>query len=103
MKRLRLSRYAKKRLTIAGTLLGVGLMLHSCGEEEPVPEADPAAVQRFLAQLEASETVAGVDAEEKEKDGSEKRIINLVEDAAERAPSEATINRIETVVAGRLG
>lgn len=104
MKRLRFSRYAKKRLKIAGALIGAGLMLHSCGDTRAEPRADPEEVRSFLTQMEASHRASSIDGEEGEaRDGSGKRLRNFVEGAATRAPSDATVNRIETVVAGRLG
>lgn len=101
MKRLRFSRYAKTRLKLAGALVGAGLMLHSCGEAEAEPKADPREVQLFLSQMENGERASV--AEEEAQDGDGKRLRNIVQDAATRAPSDAMVNRIETVVAGRLG
>lgn len=101
MKRLRLSRYAKTRLKLAGILLGGALALHSCGDTEPVPTADPAEVERFLATMEASQPAFAA-GDQDERDGDGKQLRNFVEGAAVRAPSVATVDRIETVVARRL-
>lgn len=82
-------------------MIAGAVLLHSCGDAEPEPQADPAEVQRFLAQIEAEHQSAEGEADRKK--GYEKRLRNLVEGAAIRSPSEASINKIETVVAGSLG
>lgn len=93
-------RKAIRKLPLAAAAAGATLILHGCGEAEADPKADPAEVQRYLAQIEADERlIAG---EAKRKEGHEKRLRQMVEGAATRAPSDASINRIETVVAGNL-
>jgi hypothetical protein len=90
-------RKTRRRLPLAVAAAGAALMLHSCGKAEAEQKADPVAVQRYLDQIEADEQmILG----EKKKAGPEKRIKSLVEGAATRAPSEATLNKLETVVSG---
>lgn len=85
-------------------LLGAGVMLHSCGEAEAEPQADPTEVQRFLSNLESAHLDSPVaEDDDQTRDGGERSIRNFVEGAATRAPSNSTINRLETVVVGRLG
>lgn len=78
---------------------GAALMLHSCGKAEAEQKADPVVVQHYLEQLQADEQMISG---EKPKAGHKKRIKSLVEGAATRAPSDATLNKLETVVAGNL-
>lgn len=99
MKKRRLSK-AIRRLPLAGAIAGLGFLLHSCTEAEAEPQPDPKAVQRFLAQMEADEQL--ISGEARKKKGYEKRIRSLVESAAVRAPSDASLNRLETAVAGAL-
>lgn len=82
---------------VAGT---TALTLHACGTAEAEPRADPAKVQAYLEQVEAEERLIAGEAERKE--AHERTIRNMVEGAAVRAPSEAAINRLETVVIGTL-
>ena len=84
-------------LLVAGT---TGLALHACGRAEAEPQADPAQVQAYLAQIEAEERL--ITGEAKRKQAHERTIRNFVEGAATRAPSDAAINRLETVVAANL-
>lgn len=74
--------------------------MQSCGDSRPEPRPDPAEVQRFLTQLDARYQT--LDGEAERKAGHEKRIRNLIEGAATRAPSEAAINKIETAVVSGL-
>ncbi len=74
------------------------------GGEEPA-QADPVEVQRFLTQLEAEQLAMTMPARDKasgeRSGGTTKRIKNIVESAAKRAPSTGMLNKIETAVVGR--
>jgi uncharacterized protein (DUF849 family) len=86
-----------RKLPLAMAAAGAAFALHSCGKAEAEPKADPAVVQQYLEQIEADERmIAG---EAKRKEGHEKRIKQLVEGAATRTPSDASLNKIETVLA----
>lgn len=100
MRRKVFLRKAIKRVWLAGTAVGAAFALHACTDVEAQPRPDPAEVQRFLDQLEATGGFASGEAQR--KDGSARSIRRLVEGAAVRAPSTPTINRLETVVASRL-
>lgn len=89
------------RLPVILAAAGSAVMLHACGRAEAEPKPDPAEVQLFLAELEQREAAAG--AEAGRKAGEAKRIRNIVEGAAKRAPSESMVNRLETMVSKRLG
>ncbi|MBA3676727.1 MAG: hypothetical protein H0W74_04910 [Sphingosinicella sp.] len=91
-------RKAIRKLPLVVAMSGAALALYSCGEAEAEPKADPAQVQLYLEQIDADERL--ISGEAKRKEGHEKRIRQLVEGAATRAPSDASINKIETVVAG---
>jgi hypothetical protein len=98
-KKLRLSRVLRRLPLViaAGT---TALALHACGRAEAEPQADPVQVQAYLDQIEAEERL--ISGEARAKKPAEKTIINMVQGAAVRAPSEASINGIESAVAGRL-
>lgn len=72
------------------------------GEEPAQAAPDPAAVQRYLADLEASQPI-GDDADEQKKSGRGESIRKVVEGAAVRAPSGSVINGIEAALAEKLG
>ena len=85
---------------MAGSLLTGALLIQSCGDSPPEPRPDPAEVQKFLTELD--ERYQQLDGEAERKAGHEKRLRNLVEGAATRSPSEASINKIETAVVSGL-
>jgi len=85
-------------LMLAVGATGVGLS--ACGRAEAEPQADPVKVQAYLDRVEAEQRLAAGEA--RPKKAAEKTIINMVQGAAVRAPSEAAINRLETAVVGRL-
>ncbi len=90
-----------RRLPLVAAAATTVFALHACGRAEAEPQADPVAVQAYLDQVEAEQRlVAG---EARATNPADKTIRNLVESATVRAPSEASINRLETAVAGRLG
>jgi len=98
---MRIKRHIRKairKLPLAGAVAGLALMLHSCGEAEAEPQPDPAEVQRFLAEIEADEQL--ISGEAKRKPGHEKRILNIVQGATVRTPSDASINRLGSTLAG---
>lgn len=99
MKKRRLSRTMRK-LPLPILAGATALALHACGRAEAEPKADPAQVKAYLEQVEAEERL--ITGEAKPKQASERTIRNLVEGAAVRAPSEAAINRLETVVVAKL-
>jgi hypothetical protein len=99
MKKLCFSR-ALRRLPLMIAAGGAALTLHACTRAEAEPQADPAQVQAYLAQMEAEERL--ITGEAKPKQTQQRAIHNLVEGAAVRAPSEAAINRLEKVVATKL-
>ena len=83
---------------LIGAAAGVGALASANGRTEPEPQPDPAEVRLFLDRLEAQHVQ-----EAERKKGHEKRLLNLVEDAATRTLSDSTINRVEKSVAARLG
>lgn len=100
----------RKKLRISRTLRGLPLVaaaataafaLHAGGRAEAEPQADPVAVQAYLDQIDAEQRL--ISGEAQATNPADKTIRNLVEGAAVRAPSDASINRLETAVAGRLG
>ena len=97
-KKLRLSRSLRHLPLVIAAGAGA-LVLHACGKAEAEPKADPAEVQAYLKQLEAEERLIVGDPKPKKPS---KTIVNLVQGAAVRAPSEASLNRIETAVAANL-
>lgn len=99
MKKRRLSK-AIRQLPLAGLVLAATLLVQSCGNSAPETEPDPKEVQRFLTQLD--ERYQQLQGEAERKAGHEKRLRNLIEGAATRAPSEAAINKIETAVVSGL-
>ena len=76
------------------------ITLHACSRAEAEPTPDPAQVQAYLSQIEAEEAL--ISGEAKPKQAQERTIRNLVEGAVVRAPSDAAINRLETVVVRKL-
>lgn len=76
------------------------MTLHACSRAEAEPQADPAQVEAYLSQIEAEEAL--ISGEAKPKRAQERTIRNLVEGAVTRAPSDAAINRLETVVIRKL-
>lgn len=97
-KRAHLSR-TLRQLPLVVVAGASALALHACGRAEAEPQADPAQVQAYLDQLQAEERLITGEAKPN-KQG--RTIVNMVQGAAVRAPSEASINRIETAVAARL-
>lgn len=93
-----------RSLTRIPILLGVAgsaILLHGGSRAEAEPQPNPAVVQNFLAELERREAAAGGEADRKA--GETRRIRNIVEGAAKRAPSEPMVNRIEKMMSARLG
>lgn len=88
-----------RRLPLALAAGGAALALHACGRAEAEPRADPAQVQAYLDRLDEESQLAAGEAAPKKPS---RTIVNLVQGAAVRAPSEASLNRIETAVAARL-
>ena len=86
------------RFALIGAAVGVGAIANASGQAEADPKPDPAEVTLFLDRLER-----GPAEEAERRKGYEKRLLNVVEDAANRAPSDAMINRIEKSVIGKLG
>ena len=84
-------------MIVAGT---TALTLHACTRAEAEPQADPVQVQAYLEQLEAEERL--ISGEAKPKQAQDRTVRNLFESATVRAPSEAAINKLETVVAAKL-
>lgn len=77
-----------------------GFAFHSAQRVEAEPQPDPQEVVAYLDQLE--QTNAAARAKDHRDAAAKKRIRNIVESAAVRAPSDAMLNRIEnTVVAPR--
>lgn len=91
---------AVRRLPAFGALAAGAILVHGCTRAEAEPQPDPAEVQRFLAEVEAEHQRLKGEADAKK--GHEKRLRNLLEGAATRAPSDASINKIERVVVGNL-
>lgn len=89
------------RLPVLAAVAGSAILLHGGSRAEAEPKPDPAAVQNFLAELDRREAAAGAEADRKA--GESRRIRNIVEGAAKRAPSEPMVNRIEKMVSARLG
>jgi hypothetical protein len=98
MKKLHLSR-VMRRLPLIIVAGGTALSLHACTRAEAEPQADPAHVRAYLEQLEAEDRL--ITGEARPKQARDRTIRNLVEGATVRAPSEASINRLETAVIGR--
>ena len=100
MKRRRVIRKARKPVAFGILLSASALMLHTRGGAEAAPQPDPAEVQRFLIQLEEEQAVQQTAAANSNRG---KRLHNLVESAATRAPSAAMISQLEDVVSEKLG
>lgn len=101
MSKFRLSK-AIRGLPLALAATAAVFAVSTGGKAEAEPQADPQAVQLYLAQLEASQAALDPGAEEK-RPGADKNLHKFVEGAATRAPSDAFINRIENVVVGGQG
>ncbi len=98
-KQLRLSR-TLRRLPLVAAAATTAFALHACGRAEAEPQADPVQVQAYLDKVEAEQQLLAGEA--RATNPKDRTIRNLVEGAATRAPSEAAINRLETVVVGKL-
>jgi hypothetical protein len=99
-KRRRLPK-ALRRLPIVTAIAGSAALFYTVNTAEAEVPPDPAAVQRFLQTLEAREA-APIAKDDARKTGSGKRLRQMVESAAVRAPSTPVINKLETVVSRRL-
>ena len=89
-----------RQLPLAVAAGAAAIALHACGRAEAEPQADPVQVQAYLDRVQAEQELASGEARAQKP--AEKTIINMVQGAAVRAPSEASINRLETAVAARL-
>lgn len=86
------------KIPLVAAAFGCTALLYGGNTAEAEPRPDPVQVQRFLASLEAEQPLET----RKPKGGEVKRIQQLVETGAVRAPSVPVINKLETVVARRL-
>jgi hypothetical protein len=87
-------------VAVASVSAAVSLLTFGEGPAEAAP--DPAAVQRYLAELEAAQP-SGPAGDDERKSGRGENIRKMVEGAAVRAPSGSVINGIEAALAEKLG
>lgn len=85
---------------------GALMVMFAAGGGETETHADPAEVERFLAELEARQGHADAPdatAHKSARDSrADERVRDIVETTAKRAPSPAMLNRLEDVAVSRL-